>query len=385
VRFPDDLAVDDRTRWRSLLAAENRVVRGRVKVLDRDEADLGVELPVVGGSVSVDATADVTRSGDVVALDLDDALGFEAGSPWAGAVFADKFVQIDYGVVDPLDGTTHWTPVLRGTVTSYERTRPEIRLGAQGKEALMLAPNLPFFRGDSLTVKVGTRVDDAVERIARRCGERQFDLPTTVKRKTERKAVLGRLSEPWRVLRAIAKDAGMVLFYAGDGKLTLRPKQTQPVILFDDDLLTSWPRLTYDLGSDFRNTVLVVGEAEGKQDKRPLGWEVAGTSDPLGPSRLARSGTPRYIAEYVKVDAKAKSKVERIARDEFARRMKQAVNVDFDALPVPGIEEWDPARVQPPGEDPYPFVLTSWGLDLAAGGMSVGTDRAVRVPKVARV
>jgi hypothetical protein len=384
VRFPDTIDVDDRPRWLSMLTAESRTVRGRVRVLDRDEAFLGVDLPVVGGSVSVNATADVTRTADVVALDVDDALGFEAASPWAGAVFADKFVQIDYGVVDPLDGTTHWTPIFRGSVTSFERTRPEIRLGAQGKEALMLAPNLPLFRGSAMDVARTTRVDDAVERIARRAGERLFDLPWTTNRRLQRRIELGRTSEPWRAIRAIAKDAGMVAFYAGDGRLTMRPKQTTPVVTFGDDLLLSWPRLTYDLGSDFRNTVLVVGEAAGKQDRRPLAWAMASASDPLGPDKLSRNGAPRYIAEYVKVDATAKPKVNRIADDEFDRRMKQAVNVDFSSLPVPGLEEWDPAKVQPPGEDPYPFVVTTFGLDLAAGAMEMGSARTVRVPKVAR-
>jgi hypothetical protein len=364
-----------------MLAAEARTVTARVRVLDRDEVDLGLALPVVSGSVNTDSTADVTRAADVAALDLDDDLGFEAASPWAGAVFADKFVQIDYGVVDPTTLVTHWTPLFRGVVVSYERARPEVRLGAQGKESLMLAPVHPFFKRESLTVPRGTRVDDAVERIARACGERQFDLPYTTNRRTQRRVELGRTSEPWRAIRAIAKDAGMVVFYAGDGRLTMRPKQATAVVTFDSDFLTSWPRMTFDLGSDFRNTVLAVGEAAGKQDRRPAKWAVAAKSDPLGPDRLSRNGAPRWVAEYVKVDATAGPRVQRIADDEFDRRMKQAVSVDFSAVPVPGLEEWDPARAQAPGEDAYPFVLSSFGYDLGANAMTVGVERGVHVPR----
>jgi hypothetical protein len=384
MRFPDTIADTARRAYRDLLAAESRTVAGRVKVLDSNEVDLGVELPIVSGSVDVDATADVTRAADVVALDLDDDLGFEAGSPWAGAVFADKLVQIDYGVVDPADGQTHWTPLFRGPIVSYERARPEVRFTAQGKESLTLAPSLPFFRGDSLSVPRGTAVDVAVRRIALACGESasNLNLPNASAR-TERRVELGRTTEPWRAIRAIAKDAGMVAFYDGAGRLTLRRKQATEVITFDSDLLTTWPRMTYDLGSDFRNTILVVGEATGKQDRRPVKWAMAGPSDPLGPNRLARNGKPRYIAEYIKVDATSGPKCQRIADEEYARRMRQAVSVDFDALPVPGLEEWDPARVQPPGEDPYPFVLTQFGYDLGPGSMSVGVTRSVRVPRIA--
>lgn len=385
MKYPDTIADTARPAWRALLANETRQVQTRVTVLDRNEDPLGVELPVISGTVNIDATADVTRACDLACLDLDDQLGFEAASPWAGAVFADKALQVDTSIVDPATGIAHWTPIFRGFITSYERARPEIRLGAQGKESLMLAPVHPFFRGASMFVAKGTQVDDAVRRIALACGETTatLSLPNTTNRRTQDRVELGRNSEPWRAIRAIAKDAGMVAFYDGAGRLVLRPRQTKSVVTFDSDLLLSWPRMTFDLGSSFRNTVLVVGDADGKQDRRPIRWGPSVPSDPLSPNRLARNGVPRYIAEYVKVSVKDGAKVQKIANDEYAKRMRQAVSVDFTALPVPGLEEWDPAQVQAPGDDPYPFVLSQFGFDLGSGSMSVGVDRTLHVPKVA--
>ena len=379
MKYPTTLADDGLVAWRELLAAETRRVTSRVVVLDRNEQPTGAVLPVVAGAINVDATADVTRSADVSALALDDDLGFEADSPWGGAVFADRFIQIDYGVEDPATGTLHWTPVFRGTVVRYERSRPEIRLTAQGKESLMLAPVLPMFKRSPVVVPTGTRVDDAVKRIADACGERLYDLPWTTRRKTQQKVTVGRLSEPWRAIRKIAKDAGMSVFYAGDGRLTMREPSSKPVVRFDADLLVSWPRITYDLGSDFRNVVLVVGVAEGKKDARPRGWGEAKKGDPLAPGALARNGAPRWIAEYIEVDAKAQGKVNNIADAEHGRRMRQAVSVEFDALVVPGLEEGDPAEVVPPGDRPYAFVADRFGVGLGTDAMSVGQARSVRV------
>ena len=135
MRFPATVGVDERIAWRDLLVAETRRVHSRATVLDRNEDPAGVSLPIVSGTVNVDATADVTRTADLAALALDDDLGFEAESPWGGAVFADRFVQVDYGVEDPTTAVVHWTPVFRGAVTRYERARPEVRLSAQGRRA----------------------------------------------------------------------------------------------------------------------------------------------------------------------------------------------------------------------------------------------------------
>jgi hypothetical protein len=383
MRFPDPALSP--VAWRSLLSATSRTVAARVQVLDRNEDPLGALLPVVSGSVSVDGRAGVSRSVDLVALDVDDQVGLEASSPWQGAAFADRFVQVDYGLLDSATGVWYWTPVFRGPVIRYERERPEVRIGAQGKESLMLAPVHPFFKGDALTVPRATRVDDAVARIAKRCGEKQanLDLPWTTKRRTQQRISLGRTSEPWLALKRVATDAGLDLFFDGAGRLVLREPQADPVITFDSDLLTSWPNLTYDLGSDFRNIVLVAGKAHGKQDARPLGWGIPKANDPLSATSLARNGEPRFIAEYIEVDLSDKQKVQRIADQELSRRMRQAISVQFECLAVPGLEEGDPAAVEPPGEQAYQFTVASFGISLGADDMSVGTTRKVRVPKVA--
>ena len=381
MRLPDPRPVP--TAWRDLLTASSRTVSARATVLDRDEAPLGASLPIVSGSVSVDATADVTRSVDLVALDVEDQVGFEASSPWQGAAFADRFVQVDYGVLDG-SGVWLWTPVFAdpSSATSGTGRRSGWRRRGRSRSCSLRACR------SSRRLRHGPAVDprrrrrrpdrEATWRDGRDARPPVDDAPEDAAEGHAR-ADVGAVA----ALERIAGDAALDLCYDGSGRLTMREPQDDPVVTFDADLLTSWPNLAYDLGSDFRNIVLVSGKAHGKEDKRPLGWATPKANDPLAAGSLARNGKPRYIAEYIETDLSDPQKVQRIADQELSRRMRQAVAVDFDCLAVPGLEEGDPAAVVPPGDREYRFTIAEFGLDLGASDMSIGTSRRVRVPKVA--
>ena len=108
-----------------VLEATERFVSARATILDRNEKPLGSSLPILSGSVSVDAGAAVTRSAEVHAIDPNRALGFDAGSPGNGALYADRFLQLEYGVADA-SRVLHWTPIFRGPVVRFDRSHPEI-------------------------------------------------------------------------------------------------------------------------------------------------------------------------------------------------------------------------------------------------------------------
>jgi hypothetical protein len=370
----------------AILDATERFVAARVIVLDQNEKPIGSSVPVIAGSVSVDAGADVTRSAELHAIDPNRALGFDAGSPGLGSLYADRFVEIAYGVAD-VSRVVAWTPIFRGPVVRFDRSHPEVTISAQGKESLGLAPNLPLFQTQAVNIPKGTRVDTALRRIAAAMGESssRLSIPQIPARLKERIA-LGRTSEPWKVLRKVAKEhGGYQAFYDGRGILRVRKTPPRPVWRFDGELLT-FPTVTYDLGGDFRNVVRVVGKPKsGKNAKPPSYTALPPPADPLSPRSLARGGVPRSIAEYLEVEETEAPKVRHIAELELARRMRQSVAITFEALTVPGLEEGDPVEVVLPGEgSALAFSAETFSIALGVDQMSIGQTKTVHVRKTAR-
>lgn len=381
MRLPDDTTA---TTLATILAATERFVGARVVVLDANEKPLGSAVPVIAGSVTVDAGAAVTRSAELHAIDPNRALGFDAGSPGNGSLYADRFVEISYGVA-AADRVMVWTPIFRGPVVRFDRSHPEVTIAAQGKEMLGLAPNLPLFKGQAVNVPKGTRLDTALRRVAAALGEHpsRISIPQIPSRTKERIS-LGRTSEPWKVLRKVAHDhGGYQAFYDGRGILRVRKEPPRPVWTFDDEILT-FPTVTYDLGGEFRNVVRVVGKPKSGKHAKPPSWTAEPPpGDPLSPQSLKRNGVPRCIAEYLTVEESDQSKVRHIAEIELARRMRQSVAVSFDALTVPGLEEGDPLEVVLPGESSsLAFSAQTFSIALGTDQMSLGQTKTVHVRKV---
>ena len=380
MRLPEETSS---TVLEAVLDSPERFVSSRVAVLDRNEKPIGTTVPITAGNVTVDAAGAVTRSAELTAIDPRRVLGFDAGSPGDGALYADRMIQIDYGVADA-SLVFHWTPIFRGPVVRFDRSHPEVTIAAQGKESLGLAPNLPLFKGQALNLPKGTRVDVALRRIAAAMGERNLAIPQIPKRIKERVSI-GRTKEPWATLRKIAADhGGYQAFYDGAGFLRVRQTPPRPVWIFDAEILT-FPAVTYDLGGEFRNVVRVVGKPKsGKAAAPPTYTAEPPPKDPLSPQSLARNGVPRFIAEYVEVEEAEGPEVRRIAETMLARRMRQSVSVTFDALTVPGLEEADPCSVILPGEEsPVSFTAATFSISLGVDQMTIGQTRTVHVRKVA--
>src|SRR5690606_35115590 len=87
---------------------------------------------LVAGEVMGDVSQDVTRSLSLGLVDPEGKLRFEGRSPARGAVFADRFVSVEYGVFVPeLD---EWVdvPVFWGPVTDFSRSGHLVTIEAQG-------------------------------------------------------------------------------------------------------------------------------------------------------------------------------------------------------------------------------------------------------------
>jgi hypothetical protein len=180
---------------------------------------------------------------------------------------------------------------------------------------------------------------------------------------------------------------GRQLFYDGAGRVRLRRFPDDPTYTFHDgdggNVLTR-PGVTYDL-SNVRNTVEVTGGVPRGAKRRVQAVALPQRSHPLSPWSLARNGEPRFMAirernDNIKRKVAAKNRANKILRD----RLRAAVSVDFEALVVPHLEEFDVATLDTE-DHTVEFVLTRFGIPLTADrAMPVGVNRRIAFARVTR-
>jgi hypothetical protein len=391
----------------SLLDTLRTSHRRRIQVAVRNRSEKVIEqldVPasqVLSGSVTVDATADITRSLSLVFIDPQQRLGFDAGSPARGALFADNLVSVEYGVLVPSVG---WIdiPVFWGPVTNFERDRSQVTIEAQGKEALALDPH---FATQGYTLKKGRRIDNAIRDVMDRVGETRYDLPDMPQRLPRVRSVQPE-DEPWDVVKfgweggtrvwhgkgrqrhkqrvtvefngLISVAGNMRAFYNGAGRLCVRRRSTTRVLQLQTgrDLVTI-PVVKFDALAA-RNHVVVTGAkvTVGKTHVQRRASASLAPANPLSPESLARNGHPRYMTEFVSVDGlKTHQACVDRARRILAEKSQDGLDLAFDCLPFPMLEEHDVIRVV---TDAYAIdiPLRQFTIPLAPGdAMNVGYSR----------
>ena len=383
------LSKKDRELYEKTLTRSHRM-RTRLELFNRNEEPIGaVGGRITGGSVQVSATTDVSRSLSVDLIDPRRTSRFEPDSPGDAALFADQFIGVEYGVLVP--ELERWVnvPIFMGPVTLFERRGAQVRVEAQGKERLMLAPH---YAGKGYMIRKRTRVDAAIRQVAARTGEERFALPDLPAKLNRSRAVSSK-SEPWKVIRGgeetskgklipgVLARSGSDLepYYDGRGRLTVRRKQSSPVFTFrtgDHGHVIDQPQITYDLET-FRNVVMVAG---GKRKKR----KAAGArvtlppNHPGSPQSLARNGDPRFIIEFIDRDGLRTDKACRKFRaKELGRLSREFVSASFNSLPVPHLEEDDQVALRT-SDGLLTFPLESFVIPLTGGdSMSVNGTRPV--------
>lgn len=380
-------------------AAFLRTIRGSyerrvtVTIRNRDERPLDalrVSGRLVAGEIMGDTRQDVTRSLSLGLADPEGKLRFEGDSPAEGAMFADRFVSVEWGAFVPeLD---QWVDVdvFWGPVTAFNRDGHLVTIEAQGKEHLMLDPHLAT---ESYTLNKGLRIDEAIRRVARRAGERRFDLPE-INRRLAQPRVVRADAEPWKVIKGGEQDAkgkripGLIerapgnryIYYDGAGRLTTRPRnQNVNWIIRDDRDLLEPPDVSYDsLDSDVVNTVIVRGrEPDGKGKKRATSGPVSlPDGHPLSPHRLRRNGQPRYRTRVVETELKSNAECRERAKQELRRHSQVGADADLRILPNPLIKELDVVRLATEEYD-FTFPVRHYILPLGEGAMTVSTRRRV--------
>lgn len=347
-------------------------LRVQMELLDLDQRFISqLSDNALSGQVDVDTTANETvdRRCNVNLVDRNGDVGLDTGNANDGAMFTDRMLRVAYGVRGPRLGRWVDIPIFTGPITSVNRQGRKVDVVAQGKEFFLLRPAWRI-----LTIPAGTPKTTAIKRLLAAFGEDYVDIPD-LNGKLSTPVQIGRETKPWPVLVSLADSLGYRLFYDGRGYASMTPLSSPCVWTFrggDSGTIKSTPRLGYNM-DEAANVVYVQGKSpEGKGT--PVGFTaVAPASHPLSPQRLARSGAPTYLGRSEQVEeittvAAAKKTAEAILQ----RSLLQAVDVDFESMPLPFLEPDDHVRVALE-TGTFDFTMRKFTLPFAAdGSMSVG-------------
>lgn len=358
--YPLGLRSTDKRAFHAALR-DHRNLHVRVYVLNMAHehiADLSEAFD--DGQVNIDADAEVTRSTTLSFTDRGRTMDFDSDSPSDGALFANRMIRVEYRV--KVDSLNDWVevPIFTGPVTSLDRTGDTVNVECQGKETLAMGA-----AWEPLTIKKGHPKVDAIRQIMReRGGEDHFSLPD-LKARLPKAVSLARESVPWSAASKIAESMDRQLFYNGAGRLCLRTPPGNDVYTFsdgDDGELLTEPQVSFSV-DEVKNIVWVKGgkpkatrrknetraEFETRQEKMRgvRHTETAPHSHPLSPWRLGRDNAPRYLLEVVENDhVRSEKEARQLAHRTLTKKLEQGVDVTFDALVIPHIEESDLVQVR---------------------------------------
>lgn len=363
-------------------------VRTVVRVLDRNESLVRELIPqMISGSVTVNATSDVTRSLNAVFLDTDHAMAFDPASPSNSALYADNLLDVSYGVYLPTSQVWVDVPVFRGPITGFSRMGVEVTVEAQGKEALALDPNLVV---SGYTIPKGLHIADAIYNVMNRTGEQRYQLTSLGGHVPINRTVIPGES-PWCVVARVSKDANghniaslasratdnPYLFYDGAGYLTAKNRTGNPVWTFTEDQLITRPSFKYDALA-FRNCAVVTGGVAEGSMTIPRGGYALPPEHPLSPTSLGRHGTQRYMVIFDEVDTlKTNAECKARAKTLVTDAAHGEAEASFQCLPIPHLEELDAVTLQT-GDYSITFKANQFTIPLTADApMSVGPGKFV--------
>lgn len=319
--------------------------------LNMDEIPGGdISARLEDGQVTVDADAEITRSLDLDLIDPTGALHLDSNSPDAGALFADRMMRVKYTVINPLGTIRYTTPVFTGPITALDRDGFQVKVECQGKEVFGLEE-----AWNEHTFKKGLRVTSAIKIIVRDfMGETHFNIPD-LKAKLHHNVSIGGDKLPWVVAKQLAASIGYHLFFDAMGVCQMRKIPSASVFTFrhgPGGSVKTEPQVGFDIDGVI-NAVEVYGKKPKKPKKgkpkkhRPHAKAVAARSHPLSPWKLGRKGGPRFLPIVIEDDSiTTNAGARRRAKAELRRHLLEAVEVAYDTVTIPHLEEMDVVTVK---------------------------------------
>lgn len=365
---PLGLTTAERTAFEATLRSSHER-RVEILILDMEQRTLStIHHTILDGQVVVDSESDVTRSASVTFLDPNRTLNFDTESPDDGAIFLDRMIRIHYCVFVPSLDRWVEVPVFTGPVTSVSRDGAEVSIECQGKEALAnQAVWNPYTKPKGAYV-----VNVLRDLLARRAGENRFDLPSDRSR-LSKAITLPREANVWEEAKKIA--GSRPLWYDGRGWLRWQNPSNSPVFTFrtgDGGSILTRPSVSYTT-DDVKNIVHVTGAVPKGSKSAITAVAHAPAGHPLNHGRLGRSGVNRYLVDFVEDDTlTTKARAQSRADSLLSLQLLQAVEVQFDAMPIPHLEPWDVVTLK---TDDYTtdFRMRQFTIPLTSGNpMPVG-------------
>lgn len=314
----------------------------RVRLLDLDHNYIDdLSLNFVEGVVTVDATADVTRSLDMKLFDPFQQIHLDPDSPSKTSIYVTNMIQVIVVIQKPDRSKTYTIPVFTGPIDDVSRDDIFISIKCLGKETLSLAG---LWRGK--TYKKNQEKTYVIKNVLRTLlGEIKMSI-RDLAAKIPNDMTFNRKVKPFLKLKGLAKTMGFQLFYDGRGVAVLRKLPKGTVHTFDDTWLCSVPEIDYDLSKTI-NAAEVTGKKPKKGKKTPKARYVAQRSHPLSPWRLGRGNpiVPRYLWAEVQDDsltsnAECKKRAKEIVQDGLLA----GIEVKAEGVPMFLLQEMDPVR-----------------------------------------
>lgn len=352
-------------QWKDLntLINSHHFISMKIQLLDLDhnyEQDLSNNF--FGGQVSGDITATTTRGLDLTLFDPTRSVAIDPDAAGMTSVYFTNMIKVVYTIQDPLRTRNYDVPVFCGPIDKPSRDGVFLNLKCVGKEVLSLSN---MWRAYSS--KKNVKKTDVMKYILRNiCGETKYDIPDLPYKSTNPISI-SRDQNPWQVLQSLAASMGYMIFYDGRGVCKMRIKNTTSVYVFDESRITARPQVSYDQSTASNACELTGGVPKGSK-KRVTYAAVAPAAHPLNPYRVGRGGVPRYINPILINDSKVRTKAEAVRQVNAALNtaLLESIEVSFDALPNPLLEEGDVYTLKTSGYTTN-FSNRKWTVPLEAG------------------
>lgn len=337
-------------------------IRMRIRLLSLDHTyirDLTENFS--DGSVTVDSTAETSRALDLTLFDPLGKIDITPDSPSRASVYIAAMISVVYVIGDPTWSEQYAIPIFCGPIDDVDREESYLKVKCLGKEALSLSN-----AWKAKTFKKGEKKTDVIKEILRRfAGETKFNIPD-LKAKLPNDIKLNREKSPWSVAQKVAQTMGMQLFYDGRGYATLRRRPKNPVLTLDTGMLTTFPKISYDLTKTI-NAVQVIGKKPKKAKKKIKYTAVAQRRHPLSPWRLGRGTAPRYLWMVIEDESiESKKEARKVAKRELNQGLMAGIEVTADGIPHPRLQELDPVRFNA-GDVSTKAPLKKFTIPMTAG------------------
>ena len=330
------------------LLTSSHFIKITVDILDLNHKRLSsVTEMFQDGQITIDATAEITRSANVTFFDPQHKMGLDSTSPADGALYVDRMLAIYYTIYSPTNTGQVTVPVFCGPITKVDRDWSVVQVECQGKESLSQRNTW-----SPITYKKGAYKTTVIrDLLQRHTGETRFSIPSGITSKLPSNLAMSNDSKPWELAKSLAKGLGYQLFYDGRGTCVMRAYPRATAWTYKDSgagfSILSKPQAGYDL-SNLVNAVIIKGVLiKGKKNTPLVVKRYAPSSHPLSPWAIGRGGVGRYLYEIIEDDTiNSVAEANSVGDARIARGLLVTTTVSFDCLPIPHLEENDICRVQ---------------------------------------